>query len=216
MKTSNRKPSDLAFTRRELALIIAVLAILGVFLAKGIQRGTAQSRQVACIGNLKYLSLCFRAFANENRGEFPFSATNSPAFQDTNYVWKHFLTLSNEIGSAEFLQCPADRQRPYCDSFGNGPSGLVLLQNRAVSYFLNANANETNSTMLLLGDRNITGNPLNNTSLTLSSTASLQWDKNVHGYQGNAAFVDGSVQSKLKSVTVGTNQNSTFRLLVPN
>lgn len=206
-----------AFTRLELVLVLVALSLLAVLLATAMQRAKESSRQVGCIFRLKSVSYAFKAFATDNGGLFPFASTNTPAYQDGTNAWKHFLVLSNEIGSPKNLQCPTDSRRPFCGSFGNDSVGLALLQNQAISYFLNVDAHETNAGMILVGDRNIIvgGKSPTNTGLAVPASARLQWTGELHRNQGNVAFTDGSVQTKLHSAAIWTNQTGSMRLLVP-
>jgi hypothetical protein len=213
-----RKHSKHAFTLPEFAIALAVVFVLIVLAVVGIPKAKSRAQQFKCFSNLKSTAFSFKMFAGDNGQSFPFGVTNSVAYQDSSNAWVHFQTLSNELGSARILMCPADvtRQRSTALTFGAAAGGLATLQNQAVSYFVNVDASETNGSMVLIGDRNLllNGQTPKNTSLTLAGTNLLQWDREVHGFQGSAALADGSVHS-VRSISVWTNHNNPVRLAIP-
>ena len=91
------------------------------------------------------------------------------------------------------------------------------MQNQAVSYFVNVDANETNPSMVVIGDRNlfIAGQRPTSTGLTLPDTNLLQWNHDIHKLRGNVARADGSVFSQIPSIQIWTNHTNPVRLAVP-
>ncbi|HEY1171643.1 MAG TPA: hypothetical protein VGH19_09755 [Verrucomicrobiae bacterium] len=208
-----------AFTRKEMLCLIIALTFLGMLGLAAIQRGKLHSRQFGCFSRLRSMSLCFKMFAGDNGGLYPFSTTNSIAYQDSSNAWKHFLALSNELGSAKILICPEDvsRRSTTAYAFDAATNGLRQLQNLALSYFLNVDASATNAGMVMMGDRNIliNGMALTNTAVTASAATQIQWTADLHRQKGNVVLTDGSVQTLRASVPIGTNQTGNLRLLVP-
>jgi len=127
--------------------------------------------------------------------------------------------MSNELGSTKILVCPADAVRKTNEAitFDSSPAGLITLKNKAVSYFVNVDANETNGNMVLIGDRNllIAGQSPTSTGLTLPGTNLLQWNHDIHKLRGNVARADGSVFSQIPSIQIWTNHNNPVRLAIP-
>jgi hypothetical protein len=68
---------------------------------------------MSCANHVKSLSLAFRLYSIDHGDRFPVFSTNELT---TGGVWEHELLdrwrrLSNEIGAAKLLICPADRRR---------------------------------------------------------------------------------------------------------
>lgn len=88
-----------------------------------------------------------------------------------------------------------------------------------ISYFVGVDAQETNATMLLSGDRNITnGRFLKNGMLLPTTNQPIGWTKEIHDRCGNIALADGSVQSVSNSALrrlVGNTGVATNRLAIP-
>ena len=219
MKLTRTRSSHHAFTTLELLVVILVVCVLLILLGFGLQQSQTKARNTKCARHLKSTVLSFKMFAGDNDGLFPASITNSLAYQNGHQAWTHFQMLSNEMGAAKILACPADaaRVRTMTTTFNAASNGLITMQNRAVSYFVNADAQETNKTMALLGDRNlvINGQSFANTALTLPGTTLLRWDRQLHGSCGNVALTDGSVHALVKSFSLWTNHTSPVRLAIP-
>ena len=212
-----RSPQD-AFTLLEFGITCALIFVLGVLFLSTLPKARAKAQQIKCARHVKSTALSFKMFAGDNDQSFPFWVTNSVAYQDSSNAWVHFQALSNELGSARILQCPADaaRQKKAAFTFGADSNGLATLKNQAVSYFINVDASETKGSMVLIGDRNLLlkGQAPTNTSLTLAGTNLLQWNGEMHRFQGNAALADGSVHSG-KSISAWTNHSDPVRLAIP-
>ncbi len=208
-----------AFTRKELLWVLIILSLLSVLAFAGIQRVKQHTRQFGCFGRLRSLSMGLKMFATDNGGMSPFGATNSVAYQDSSNACKHFLALSNEIGSAKILICPEDvsRRQTMAYTFDASTNSLWQLQNLAVSYFVNVDASATNAGTVLMGDRNIllSGKALTNTAVTVSASSQLQWTDALHRKKGNVVLADDSMLTLRASVSIGTNQTGNVRLLVP-
>jgi len=133
-------------------------------------------------------------------------------------TWHHFQILSNELASAKIVICPADRNRlnnEAIDFLQNGNDSLSsgTKGNRATSYFVGLEADETKPQAILAGDRSIAGdNPTgpqtDEAALAIqgvrllgpnnSSGARRRWssapENNIHDIAGNITLADGSVQ----------------------
>jgi prepilin-type processing-associated H-X9-DG protein len=214
-----RRNATRAFSLLELCLILAIIAGAVVLFGIQLPKAKAKAQQIKCARQLKSTALSFKMFAGDNDGLFPFGVTNSPAYQDSSNAWVHFQTLSNVLGGARILTCPSDvtRQKSTAIPFTDASNGLVTLQNKAVSYFVTVDANETTPNMILLGDRNllIAGQSPTATGLTLPGTTLLQWNRDIHGLRGNVARADGSVFSQIPSIQIWTNHPTPVRLAIP-
>jgi len=208
-----------AFTRLELFVVISIVAVLLSMLLPALFKAKAKSSRINCASNLKLIALSFKMFAGDNDGCYPAHTPAGKIFLAPDEVWRHFYMLSNEMGSARILMCPKDdiRASTMAYSFGTESNGLYTLKDRAVSYFVNVDANETNASMVLIGDRNllIAGQSPASTSLTLPGNTMLQWNRDLHGLRGNVALADGSVFSQIPSIQIWTNHSTPVRLAIP-
>src|SRR6185312_5046570 len=125
-----------------------------------------------------------------------------------------FQVMSNELSTPWILICPAesDRLRARATNFD-------FLSNSNLSYFIGVDANETNSQMILYGDRNVTnGTLVKNGLLNLTSNAPVGWTSDIHNGVGNFCLADGSVQqlslADLRDVVANTGV-ATNRLQLP-
>ncbi|HEY1171644.1 MAG TPA: type II secretion system protein [Verrucomicrobiae bacterium] len=223
MKTPTPSLRQSAFTFPELLIVLSVMIFLGALMLPSLAKAKTRSPQVRCASNLKLIALSFKMFAGDNDQNFPYFATGSPAYQNTSNAWKHFLSISNELGSTKILMCPTDgRRQPWmANTFGPTTNrdmiSLTYVQNRGVSYFLNVDASEREPNMVLLGDRNVfsPGQSLNGSLLELPGTSELQWTGSLHTNRGMVALSDGSTSYNMKTVPAWRDHPDKVRLLLP-
>ncbi len=81
---------------------------------------SANAERSQCLKHLKEIVLAFKIFAEKNDGRFPFEFEGPPGTKpfvkrDSNGdeidPFRHFLTLSNQLGSTRLLTCPSDKSR---------------------------------------------------------------------------------------------------------
>ena len=234
-----------AFTMIELAVIVAIIALLAALFLPSVVNAKKHAMRIRCISMHKQLSTGLRLFAND-AGDYPFRflsnrtkplpsltplATNNPS-----ELWKLLQVAANDLSSPYILVCPADSARKRATSFEtNGvPTEFSHPANRlnAISYFLSLDAEEGSPGNILMGDRNLTIDPEGatdkGTKLLFGQqdigcaspiAGSVRWTSAIHGGGGNAAFMDGSVQqltsSKLRQAL--TNQPVVAnRIWLPN
>lgn len=214
-----------ALTRTEV-LIVAACGLALVALAMAVlPRDRARSQLIACQNQLKQVGLAFKVFPNDSDDRFPFVTPGSLAYKNETDAWLHFQTISNELGSAKILACPADRIRFWnrAENFEMGKATNVLSLahngNRAVSYFVGVDAASTQPNMLLAGDRNLISSNMVGPTLALTATASSSWSADLHRKIGSAVLADGRVQllnlEELQRHMLLNPQSPTNRLLMP-
>ena len=226
MKLSNHTNDCRALTLIEVLVVMAVLFVLAAMflpmLARSGHRGSGH--RIKCVNNLKQIGLAYRIFAEDHDGRFPYEQTNTLAFQNDRQAWAHYLTMSNELGSAKMLICPGDSRRIKLLARSADPqnfSRLLAHGNDAISYFVGLDARGSLTNAMLGGDWNIGSSaPLRASILTLQTNDSIWWTTNLNGHviAGNVLFADGSVwqttSAALKEV-LRASPLETNRLLMP-
>lgn len=121
-----------------------------------------------------------------------------------------FAALSNELNSPKILYCPQDTKR--------GPRTLVFeqLSRTNTSYSIGIDANETNTSSILVADRNIIlpHVPEAEGLLSITNWKHAVWSRDIHEFQGHIAFADGSaslvgqdgLQKALRESRLATNR----------
>ena len=216
MKPSRTSRAE-AFTVIELLIVIACLGVLSALFLPALQRRSNRTSRINCTCNLKQIGLAFRTWALDNGGKYPMqvSITNGGSMEkvETWIASVHFQVMSNELSTPKVLLCPADAGRTNADSF-------QTFNNSHLSYFVGAEAEDTNPRGLLSGDDNllIGGVAVKSGLLELGTNQSVGWSSTRHVLQGNVALADGSVQqfgsTRLRSLLIQTGL-STNRLLIP-
>lgn len=199
MKLNSRPRDERALTLTEVMFVVMVLLVIALAWLAVVPAARARANRYKCHNMQRSMALGYKVFANDNDEKFPFAVTNSLAFGNTTQTWVHFQTMSNELGSAKILICPADQERlPNNKSdFGSGASGLASAGNAAVSFAPSLDADATLPNTILLLDRNLVTNTLNLSGkvfLAVSNRPPPVWDQRIHKRCGNAALADGSVQ----------------------
>src|SRR6266536_2476803 len=206
-----------AFTVIELLIVIACLGVLAALVVPAVARQGARRSRICCTCNRKQIGLAFRTWALDNGGKYPtrVSIINGGAMEwvERGIASVHFQVMSNELSTPKVLLCPADAGRTNANSF-------QTFNNSHLSYFVGAEAEDTNPQGLLSGDANliIGGVAVKRGLLELGTNQSVGWSSTRHVLQGNVALADGSVQgvasTRLGALLIQTGL-STNRLLIP-
>jgi competence protein ComGC len=193
MKSKKQISIVTGFTLIELLMIIAVLVFLAAFLLPSLRPHHYDASRINCVNNLKQVGLGFRVWSGDNNDKYPMLvSTNQGGSMELALAGDAsatFQVMSNELSTPKILVCRNDSSRSYATNFTSDFKSINL------SYFVGVDAVETNVTMLLSGDRNITnGTRLRSGMLELTTNQLSGWTSEIHQKAGNICLADGSVQ----------------------
>lgn len=198
-------------------VILLVVFLLAGLLVPALSRAKDKAQRITCVSNLKGVGLAFRIFSMDHTNVFPAAlSTNFGGTKELTNVadsFRHWQVMSNELGNTKMIYCPADTRKLA--------TGFARLTNSNISYFFGLIADESNPTMLLAGDRNLTnGRPVLNGILSVATNDNIGWTHEIHRNAGNIAMADGSVQQvtsgKLREAVRNSGAtNGVLRLAMP-
>ncbi|HLP77983.1 MAG TPA: type II secretion system protein [Candidatus Paceibacterota bacterium] len=193
MKISPTGKLEQALTWIDVLTVVAVLLFLAAFMLPRLVRPPDHRvHAISCVNNLKQVGLAARIWSGDNGDQFPMSvSTNQGGSMELALAGNAAFTfevMSNELSTPKVLVCVNDPTR-------NVASDFHRLSRTNISYFVGVDATETNASMLLFGDRNITNSTrLHGGLLELTDSKPSGWTGEIHQNAGNIALSDGSVQ----------------------
>ena len=202
--------STRAFTRIELAAVIAALGLLGTLALPLLAATRADSDRAGCFNNLRLLGRAITMWGDDRDSLPPWityvsrGGTRPDSGAKAGNAWFEFTTLSNELVTPRLLACPADTGVKVAAEFSNhGTRGYMGTGQRslATSYTINMDNLGTVPVMAMVGDRNLRNDGLvqcaqgvNNADwINLQIQNPVLWTNAVHGQQGHFVRTDGSV-----------------------
>ncbi len=188
------------FTRLELLVIIATLALLAVVTLPVLAGSRSPSDRVTCLNNLRQFGMALHQWGNDHRDLPPWwtpwceggtrvyntvcNGYPPPWNGFQNNLWFQLVCLSNDLPSPRLLVCPADVVRAATDWSANPAGGLLHpnYRNNAISYPIGLDANNPeiyrpdffSQPMVLANDRNMLTNGL---GPVLPGSRALPWCK---------------------------------------
>jgi prepilin-type processing-associated H-X9-DG protein len=219
MKTSCSRQRNRGLTMLEAVVVIFSLFILIALLLPALGAAASKRKTIGCINHLEQTGMSFRVWEGDHHDKYPMelSVTNGGAMEAVlgGNPAMVFQVMSNELSSPNILVCPADKTRWPVPNFS------FRLTSRNISYFVSPDASESNPQALLAGDDNfaIHGVRVKSGLLELSSNNPAIWTPDRHGFRGNVALADGSVQainnSNLKYYWLNSSNAPSTRLAIP-
>src|SRR5437667_9067762 len=101
------------FTLIELLVVIAIIAILAGLLLPALARAKAKGERIACLNNLRQISLFMQFYTEENRDTFPGHRNNNLGFNNadetaslTNW-WGTTIIGYSTNGLTNLFHCPS-------------------------------------------------------------------------------------------------------------
>lgn len=194
MKTNSPAPEDYAFTRFELAVVLAAMALLTLILLPALAQVGGDARRIQCVNNLKLTGLELMRWAGSHGDMFPMAVPSAKGgtkeMVEGGNAFRHFQVIGSNDRAEEpkLLICPADTRR--------AAKRFDELQNASLSYFigLDVKNRELNPMLMLSGDRNITnGLAPAKSILQLPPRRPTGWNETMHNGQGNVGLADGAV-----------------------
>jgi hypothetical protein len=183
MEIQSQTKAQCAFTRIELAIVLACVTLISAMGLTVLGDNRERSERVLCANNLRQIGRAFHMWASDHGGENPFwthyndggsyfQAGSSPPFGNLynipgigrlpaglrNNAWFQFLFINQELGTPAVLVCPSEQNKLRAQDFSSANSKGLLspaYQHKATSYFIGFHALQQHPSSMLSGDRNL-------------------------------------------------------------
>jgi len=157
MKHPETSPSSPAFTRIELAVVLAVLALLAALALPSLATSRNRSEQITCLNNLRQIGLALRVWGNDHNDQVPWrtpwcegglmmGSLASPTCGSDyppqsgggtpinwgawiNNPFIHWMWISNDLAQPRVLACPSDDAARVARDWSTSPAGGFLNAN---------------------------------------------------------------------------------------
>ena len=231
--------SGRGFTRFEVLILIAVVALLGAVVLPAFANNRPRSHRVSCANNLRQIGIAMQTWGNDH-GDLPphqlfVEEGGTRRHPLAANAWLHFSWVSNELTTARLLLCPSDSGRQAEDFSGAPNRGYVhpSFRNQATSYFLTYHYNYAPLPHRpMAGDRNLRMDGVapdgffNSAAFVFVKpiTQTFGWTNGLHEQSGNLLFADGQVEQannlRLREAAEGGNDplssaGSRMRFCIP-
>jgi len=199
-----------AFTRLELAAVLAVLGLIALLALPALANQRERSARVLCVNNLRLAGQALQQWGTEHGGRLPLrtpaSELGTMGHPLANNPWFQWCWISNELRTPKILACPSDAQKTAASEWSLSAAGGFLnanFQNRAVSYLIGCDVLPESPDGLVAGDRNVRFNAgFGNCSAGITGVPGLRTGPigsfgigdGLHVEAGNYLFKDGRVE----------------------
>jgi hypothetical protein len=181
-----------------IGMVFILLFLYGNYMDRQRRLGYARMN---CSSSLKQDALAMRLFSGDNNDKFPAQAllTNNGDYERLGNDLPRFLftAMSNELSATKILTCRADNRL--------AATNFNTLQTSNISYFITLDASDSNTSAIILGDRDLQlqGVEVKPGIFPLYTNSAMTWAKTIHKVGGNVALSDGSVQQAISSSLQG-------------
>lgn len=200
-----------AFTRLELAAVLAALTLLAAVAWPVLAQTKPRAQRVTCANNLAWIGRAVHQWGSEHGDRAPVRVPTAEGGANQHpydgQIWFHFSLMSNELVTPKILACPSDPVARPARDFTSDPWGGFMnasYRNNAVSYMLGLDAFFDFPNAILAGDRNLewwalssacSSGVRNAAALNASPLDTrLAWTMNLHPGTGNLLLIDGRVE----------------------
>lgn len=184
-----------AYTRTELAVSVAVVAVLGCLLIVALRKSKAAAMVSKCANQQKAAVYGLKAYANNGanstRGfptKVPLATLSANQGPSDSALVLYFRAAAKELETPVWLWCPGEPREKFTTNW-------ATLSRTNISYFLSLDSQADSPEMILLGDRHFQTEPTRSGDrIELTRSSHVSWGRSPHDGIGQFALADGSVQ----------------------